>query len=244
MGRFLVGAAVIVVALLGVAASFGVPRRPAADPKVKFPWSGPVDSVRILAGLRGDRLLTFSIYGNAYFWFLGVIEVLLINILGKIQFGLSDAVTSYLVGAQLVGVAIGGLTGGWLARGRRWYRVVPPAALATGVLLMAVVSVPYMPVVAQLPALFAFFAGAGLAGGVVLIPLEGFIQARPPADRKGTVFAAANFVAFSAMLASGPLANVLIQNALPTWSLAIMGELTVFASVWFYREVGREDRKC
>jgi acyl-[acyl-carrier-protein]-phospholipid O-acyltransferase/long-chain-fatty-acid--[acyl-carrier-protein] ligase len=242
-GRFAVGAGVILIALLGVAVSIGVAKRPAASPGARFPWTGPVDTLRTLWETRRERLLAFAIPANAYFWFLGLVEVLVINVLGLQQFGLSEAWTSYLVGAQLVGIAIGGIASGRIAKGERWYRVVAPAALATGVVMAAVGAVPFMPVRMQLPALFALFAAAGAAGGIVIIPLESFIQVKPAAERKGAVISAANFAAFGAMLASGPVANVLNERVTPTTSFAVIGAATMLVSGVFFVFLGREGKR-
>jgi hypothetical protein len=231
-GRFAVGCIVVLVSLAGILASFGVPGRPAAAPGKRLAWAGPVDSIKALGEIARDRQLTLAIWFNAYFWFLGVIELLVINCMGKEQFGFSDAWTSGLVAAQLSGIAAGGLLSARLAA-RGWYRPVAPAALAMSALMYAVAAVPRLPHGAQSPLLFALIALIGAMGGIAIIPMESFIQVRPAADKKGTVIAAANFAAFSAMLVSGPIANLLNYKVRPTTSFAIMGAATLIVAVMF-----------
>ena len=49
------------------------------------------------------------------------------------------------------------------------------------------------------PALYPLIGLAGAGGGLFLIPCESFLQIRPPAERKGAVWASANFASFRGM---------------------------------------------
>jgi len=79
--------------------------------------------------------------------------------------------------------------------------------------------------VAQPAGLFVLIALIGIGGGIVMVPCESFIQMRPAAEKKGAVIAAANFAAFSGILLSGPVANVLNAHLKPTDSFGVIGLL-------------------
>ena len=70
---------------------------------------------------------------------------------------------------------------------------------------------------------------------------EGFVQTRPPADRKGAIIAAVNFLAFSGMLISCGLAWILDCFFLPTSSFAAAGILALPMGFWI-RGAFRKDQ--
>lgn len=256
MGRWTVAAVIVAVALLGVAGSFGVPRRAAAAPGTPFPWSGPIDTLRTLRETGKDKLLAITIAANSFFWFIASLQLLLINTLGIDQLKFSKTITSYLVGAELVGMAIGGLVIGKISRGRRWYGVLWPSTFILGLLMIGVGLVPLLPAHARVAVLFSVLAAMGVSGGFFLVPAESFIQVRPDPDRKGAVIAAANFGAFSGIILSS-LVSMLLNRPIPdapgslivhplvvpTLGFAITGVATIALSVWlaiiWYSSVSR-----
>ena len=230
-GLLALGAGVLGVALGGLAVSYGVPRRPAADPKAAFPWTGPMVTLRDLRQIGQDPLLAVAVGACVFIWFAGSLQVLLINPLGLQQLGLSKSLTSALIVAQLLGIGAGGLLCSRWAKGPRWHRVLVPAGIGMGVAMLAVVMVPQLPLGARMPTCFVLMALVGVFGGLFLIPVESFIQTRPDATRRGAVLAAANFVEFAGILLSGPFANYLNGRWAPTTSFGIAGALAVVLSL-------------
>jgi MFS family permease len=229
-GRLIVAVTVVAVAVVGVLAGLGVPRRPAAAPGLKFPWSGPLDTVRELHAIRKDFLLRLTIITDAFVWFAGSVLVLVINYLGMHQYQAvfgerREYATSGLVVAQLVGFAFGGGLSSKLAAGARWHRVLVPGALIMAALMAAMPWVPHLSLAMQPTALFVLVGLIGIGGGIIMVPCESFIQMRPALEKKGAVIAAANFAAFSGILLSGPVANALNAHLLPTDSFAVIGLL-------------------
>ena len=240
-GRLIVAGGVLAVSTLGLLLSLGVPSRPPANPAAKFPWTGPADTVRALASLRTDGLLAGTVILDAYVWFAAALEVFIINRMGMTQFHMDESDISFLQVPLLVGVAAGGLACGRLANSDRWHRVLAPAALAMGAAMVLIAVVPLLPqnvlndnplqIVAS--CVLLFFTGA--AGGILLVPLEAFIQARPPADRKGQVIAAANCTAFIGILLGGMAFILLDEFMRPTAAFGVLGVLTLVAAVIVHR---------
>jgi acyl-[acyl-carrier-protein]-phospholipid O-acyltransferase/long-chain-fatty-acid--[acyl-carrier-protein] ligase len=233
LGRWLVALGVVSMSLLGVVLSFGVAYRPAADSAARFPWSGPLETLRELGRMRRDRLLWTVLLTDMFVWFVALLQVLIVNEMGKTSFGLDERQTSYLITTELLGVCIGALLVGRLARGRRWYRVLTPAMVMLGVFTALITLTNLLPSNWRL----AWTAGgmllAGVAGGVLLIPLEAFFQIRPAPQRRGVVIAAANFAGFLAMSGSG-LVYLLLGKVLqiPVLRFGIVAALSFLMAVW------------
>ncbi len=231
-GRMAVALAVVSAALVGVVISLGVPHRPAAAPRMRFPWRGPLDTLKTLAGVRSDKLLTIAVTVNTLFWFIASLQILLLNPMGLQQLGMSEGRTSLLITAELLGVAAGGLIAGRIAYGRRWYGVLPPASMVLGVLMCFMGLLPLVPTGARGVTAFALLVVMGMAGGALLVPVESFIQVRPRADIKGSVIAAANFAVFTGILLSGPASNFLNERVQPTTGFFICGLFMLAVSLW------------
>jgi MFS family permease len=231
-GQALVGVVCVAVAVVGFLVSFAAHGCPAADPGRKFPWSGPVDTLWELADVWKDRQLGRILVADVFIWSVGVFQLLVINSLGKLQFQLSDSRTSLLVASQLVGLAFGGLLSARFAHGARWFRVLLPAGIAMGVFMVAIGMVPTLPAGFQVPALYVLIGLTGLSGGVFLIPCESFLQIRPAPERKGAVWASANFASFAGMAVASAvhtrltgLQPTLAYGALGAFSLLFVGGL-------------------
>jgi MFS family permease len=230
-GLLAMGAGVLLVAVAGLIVSYGVPRRPAADPQARFPWTGPLVTLRVLREIGRDPMLATAVAACVFIWFAGSLQVLLINPLGLQQLGASKSMTSALIVAQLLGIGAGGMLCARWAKGPRWHRVLAPAGVGMGLTMLAVTGVPRLGAAAQLPACFLLMALVGVFGGLFLIPVESFIQTRPEPGRRGAVLAAANFVEFAGILLSGPMANALNARWAPTTSFGLAGALAVVLSV-------------
>ena len=230
-GLLVLAAGVLLVALAGLLVSYGVPRRPAADPLAAFPWKGPLVTLRDLRLIGADPMLTMAVAACVFIWFAGSLQVLLINPLGLQQLGASKSLTSALIVAQLLGIGAGGLLCARWAKGPRWHRLLAPSGLAMGLVMLAMPLVPRLSAAAQLPSCFLLMALVGVFGGLFLIPVESFIQTRPEPGRRGAVLAAANFVEFAGILLSGPFANYLNAHWAPTTSFGIAGAISVALSV-------------
>jgi acyl-[acyl-carrier-protein]-phospholipid O-acyltransferase/long-chain-fatty-acid--[acyl-carrier-protein] ligase len=235
LNRATVSMLVIGVSVAGVIMSFGVARFGAAAPAAKFPWKGPVETLKVLYNTQFDPLLAIAIAANAFFWFIGALEVLVLNQLGISQFKFSNSLTSGLVVAEFIGIAVGGLLSIYFTKKIKWYRLLVPVVGLMGLCMILAAVVPYLSGSAQFIYLFAVLAVMGVSGGLYAIPLEAFIQVRPAADCKGATIAAANFAAFSGVLISGPVLNLFnALNITPSNDLAVMGAMTLITAILLF----------
>ena len=239
-GRWVVAIGVVIIAATGLAVSFGVPRRPPADPRAPFPWTGIVATIRQLRAIARDGLLRTVVAANVFVWSIGSLLALMINHLAKEDLHLSDAGASGLVAAELVGVAIGGGLAGRLAAGKRWWRPLAPAAMLMSIPLAVVGTVPLIPQAWQFAFACALLPLVGLSGGLIMVACEAFIQVRPPPERKGEVIASANFAVFAGIIASAGAAWAL--NTLPSAAAryAIVAGGALAFGIWLRRALRRE----
>lgn len=239
-GQGVVAVAILGIAALGFLVSLGVPRRAPADPGRTFPWSGPLETFRELGRIWADRQLGRILLADVFIWAAGVFQLLVINTLGKEQFQRSDSGTSLLVAAQLLGLGFGGLISARIAQGPRWFRGLVPAGFGMGLTMLAIATVPVLPVSLRLPALYLLVGLAGTTGGLFLIPCESFIQIRPAPERKGAVWAAANFASFSGM-ALASVAYIPLKSLLPTHAYAALGAASLVFTAWLAVELRRPE---
>jgi MFS family permease len=238
-GRLATGAGAILVAVAGLLVSLAGARRPAADPRAPFPWSGPLVTLRNFAAIRRDSWLAFAVCGSVFIWFTGSLQILLINPLGLRQLGLGKTLTSALIVVQMLGVGVGGLSSARLAKGVRWHRVLAPAGAGMGLAMLALAAAPLLPGPVRLPGFFLLMALVGAFGGLFMIPVESFIQVRPDPARRGAVLAAANFAVFGGILLSGPLSSLLNALWRPTVSFAVVGVFALALSPVIRTVLGR-----
>ncbi|HLO65983.1 MAG TPA: MFS transporter [Holophaga sp.] len=230
-GRLWVAAAVLAVAAAGLGVALLAGPGDAADPRAPFPWRGPADTLRDLAEAGRDPLLAATLCASVFIWSSGSLQVLLINPMGLAEMGLSKSMTSGLIVAQLMGIAAGGILSPRLSRGPRWHRVLAPYGAGMGLAMVLVPALRVLPPGAALPGAFLLMAAIGFFGGVVLIPVESFIQTRPEPARRGAVLAAANFAVFAGILLSGPLSNLLNDHLRPTTAMGLVGVLAAGISL-------------
>ena len=234
-GKGAVAIAVVAIALFGLVWSLGVPKFAAANPKAPFPYWGPFYTVIALIEIARDRLLSTCVLGNAAVWGLANLQYLLINTLGGKQYQLGGK-TSYLVATELVGIAIGGLLAGRYCKGDRWYKYLVPSGLVLTLALLAMPAVTYIDTPHQWCWFFPLLLIVGIGGGLMMIPMEAFIQIRPAPEKKGEVWASANFCVFTGILLSGPF-FILLDESLewsPTTGFAAAGGMAFVVTLYLF----------
>ncbi len=233
LGVVLVGVFVLVAAVIGFCVALAAPRIKPHRSEARFPWLGPLESIREVLLIRHDRLLTVCVCGNVYIWSLAAVMTLLMVNMGLNQFEMSASTTAGTKIIFLIGVACGGIVSNFIARGERFFRVFIPTYLVMAFLLLLIGIAPLLLNGRMLVwVVVLLIAVTGVAGGTDLVPLESFIQLRPAPDHKGRVIAAANFAVFAGMSVGALflyLLNILFQ---PTTSMAVLGVVTLGYAFW------------
>ncbi len=201
----------LIFAFLGFFISFFTPKTKAAQTKERFPWAGPFRSLKDIYGLRKDYLLNISVWATTFFWFLGMLQILILNEMGLKQFSWGEGQTSLLLVAQMLGVAIGAFIAGYFSKGKTWYKVLIPALWLITIFFFLMSLLPYFAEPLRYILALFFICMAGVGGGLYIIPLESYIQIHPKADQKGKVIAASNFLSFAFLSLSGIIYMVFVK---------------------------------
>jgi len=233
-GRLLVCAVVLLVSILGLLASFGIRKTDSSGSHLPFPWAGPIVSMQDSLNLRRDPLLLLAVMGDMFFYFFSLLTVMVINTLGISELHMSKTQTSLLAVSLMVGVCLGALIAARITSNERWSHVLGPACFGMGVCLLGTGVFAGIQMSFQWILLLITLMGAGLCGGVFLIPLTSFIQVRPEKSKKGKVIAASNFCAFSAMLIAGKLFTLFDGKFLPSRNMLYLGTTGVICAFLFY----------
>ncbi|WP_404304433.1 MFS transporter [Neorhodopirellula lusitana] len=198
------------IAIVGTITSLWIVRLPAAEPTLKLKAENLAVPKEVRSLLKRDRPLLFALLASCVFWLIAGLTIQAVNSLGKVQLGLTDTWTSMMVSLISVGIAIGGFIAGQLSRKASDNLVVQIGMWGT-VGLCVLMSITLkggedaingghllgfwgsVPVLMLLGASAAFFA----------IPIQVFLQARPPEALKGRMIAVMNQANFFAIVLSG-----------------------------------------
>lgn len=234
-GKYFIAGIIVFIALVGWLVSLGIPKLKAAATDRPFPYSGPIDTIKVIYNIRKDYLLAWTFFGSMFFYSIANLLVLKINSMGVNQFHYSFMDTSLLVVALLCGICVGSLVAGFIATEKGWYKILPPALLTMGIFSTLIFLTPQVPVNFQYSYLFTLMVLTGIGGGLFIIPMESFCQTRPSASQKGEILGAHNFVDFAGILISG-FVYYLLEALFPKHSscMAFLGNVIIVLSVVFF----------
>lgn len=208
--RLWIGSAIcIVIAICGAFSSLWIRRVPAAHPGLVFrndSWLVPRDTIKLLMS---DKPLVYAVFATSVFWLVSGIAVQAVNNFGRIQLKCSMLETSIMTACIGVGIAFGSVVSGRFCNGIANSKVVRLGIWGIFLTLISLaISWPskesdgYQHVlgfVGSLPVLGLL----GAAAGFFAIPLQVFLQSRPPENQKGRMIAAMNLANYVAILFSG-----------------------------------------
>jgi len=194
----------IAVAVIGTFASLLIRPVNAAAPGLLFRLRYLGVPGAIISLLRRDRALALALVASCVFWLIAGLTIQSVNSLCRVQLGMTDTWTSIMVALISIGIAVGGALAGWMSRGGDGARVLKigmwGVVIWCGLLAITIPGRGHLlgimgvgPVLILLGAAAAFFA----------IPIQVFLQSRPPDDLKGRMIAVMNQANFLAIVFSG-----------------------------------------
>jgi acyl-[acyl-carrier-protein]-phospholipid O-acyltransferase/long-chain-fatty-acid--[acyl-carrier-protein] ligase len=111
--------ACVVLAVLGTLTSIPVRKTPIARPGLKLEPSSLLIHSSTWATMKQQRGLMVALLASSIFWLTGgVVYPMVINSVGKLQFGLSDYETGKLAACTGIGITLGCITAGILSKNR------------------------------------------------------------------------------------------------------------------------------
>jgi acyl-[acyl-carrier-protein]-phospholipid O-acyltransferase/long-chain-fatty-acid--[acyl-carrier-protein] ligase len=189
------GLVCVLIAMLGSISVLLIRPTPPTAPGLRFEPQMLAIPAEICDLLRQDRPLFRSVVVSSVFWLSAAIVQPAIIALGKLQLEARDIATSVLVTVVSGGIAAGSILAGVASVGRRSLTIQRIGAWGM-VITLAAMSIPlgsqrhllgYWGSLAALTAL-------GIFTGMFAVPLQVFMQSRPPNGQKGRMIATQNLL--------------------------------------------------
>jgi len=199
------GLILTVVATMGAAAAYAIPRVPPARSE-----GGVGTSLSVAwATIRADRLLSMAIGINVVFWTIASLFGQDMLIYAKSRLALSDALSGLPMAILAIGIGIGAVLAGRLSASKIEIGLIPPGAIGLALGLFILGLIP-----PSLTWALVLMGALGIASGFINVPINALIQWRAPADRRGAVIALGNTFVFGGILAGSLGAGLLSQLGL------------------------------
>lgn len=238
------------IAVVGALTSLWVRYTKPAQPNLKLTdWTALIIPRETRQLLASDWPLLKALLASCVFWLVAGVAISGVNSLGKEQFGVNDLITSTMTATIGLGICIGAVAAGRLSQGGASPGLVRVGAWSIVVLCLLMALAPSRELLLRasetvgmgttLAPVYVGLAAIGMAAALFAIPLQVFLQDRPPADQKGRMIAAMNLMNFIAIAISGVtygLFDVIIREA--GWPRAVvfaMMALLMAPVALFYR---------
>lgn len=195
------------IAVIGALTSLMIRYTPPAQPNAELSFADLGLPAPIRQLLSQDMPLTFAIVVSSMFYVVAGIVMPTVNSLGKLQLLLASSTSiSVLTGGLAIGIIVGAIMGNVV------FKKIPPGnqvTIGTWAMIFSLVALGcWRPGGDHLLGYWGALIGlitTGLAAAVFIIPLQVFIQKRPPAELKGRMIGTMNFANFIGILVAGPL---------------------------------------
>ncbi len=243
-GPALASIAVLVIALVGYAASRAIPPAPATAPELKINWNIASETLRLLKLCTKQRAVFNSILGISWFWFLGTALTAQLPVYAETNLGGGSALFLLSLGVFSIGTGIGSLLCEKLSGRTVEIGLVPLGAFGvSGFLLDLHFARPGDAVLHGLDVAAFLYApgslrvlgdllGIGMFGGFFLVPLFALVQNRTPRSELSRVIAGNNVLNAGFIVAaavSGLAASRWLHWSIPQFFLALAIANTVVA---------------
>jgi|688.fasta_scaffold03163_15 acyl-[acyl-carrier-protein]-phospholipid O-acyltransferase/long-chain-fatty-acid--[acyl-carrier-protein] ligase len=228
------------IAVIGILTSLMVRWRKPAQPDAKFTWDTLAISRDIYKLLARDRPLLLALLVSCVFWMVSSMAMPTVNRLGDGPLGLNKEQTGILVGLIAIGIMLGAPLGSFLLRFTT-SRILVTIGLWGIVVFLIALSLwngQQKPWLGDFGCRVALI-GIGVSAAIYSIPLQVFLQERPPDELKGRMIATMNQGNFLGMMLSGPVYQLFERISdmlnIPINSVFFMIALLVIPLAIWYR---------
>ena len=229
----------IVIAVVGTLTSLMIRKTPIAQPNAKLSADAFGLNNDIITLLRKDKPLLMALLVSCVFWMVASIAMPAVNRVGVNMLALDMESTSILVGMIAVGIMIGAPIGGFLCRILPSHRSVTIGLWGIVLCLLLLGFWKGNALLLSVNLTRVVLILLGISAAIYSIPLQVFLQERPPNQLKGRMIATMNQANFLGMMLAGPLYQLFLQIAkwlnYPVSSVFWMIGIMVVPLAIFYR---------
>ncbi|MFO0941063.1 MAG: MFS transporter [Pirellulales bacterium] len=227
------------IAAVGTITAHLIRHTPPANPNVKLTPDSWGLSKEMIQLFKVDKPLLMAIFVSSIFWLISGMAALVVNKLGTQQLGENAEMTSYLAASIALGIMGGALAASAICKTSLGKFAVN---IGLGGILLALILLGMWNGEQQILGYYGSVVALmilGVCAAIFSIPVQVFLQARPPKALKGRLIATMNQANFVGILLAGPLYQLCVKAAAslgwPTSSMFWMMGLIVLPLAFFYR---------
>ena len=205
------------IAVVGTLLSLLVKSLPAANRNAVFPYNLFRETLRDLKQLFSYGILFRVALGVVFFWAIAAFAQLNIDVFAAESGGLAESDRTPLLIAVTLGIGLGSVLAGIISAGRIELGLVPLGAVGIAVFSLLLWFSPADFIDGSFGSgqllVCLLLGGLGLSAGIFDVPLASFLQHNSPIEKRGSILAATNCLAFGGILV---MFGLLIVCRLPT----------------------------
>ena len=221
--------AVVIISILGIITSLFINRTPPAGSNERASANILGDVYRTLKGISSDRDLLMTVFASAFFLFIGSFVQQNTIPYGTQQLHLSNEGAGFIFLTMALGIGTGSILAARFSGRGIEMGLIPLGAIGLAVCL-GIMGIFSLNVTAACIVVFLL----GISGGLFIVPVHAFIQARTPHEKLGKVIAASNFIGWVGVLLSSIVlmffAKVLMLN--PKQIFFMLGLIMALATAY------------
>ena len=223
---WIIGVVCVAIAVIGTITAAIIRRTPISQPGLAFTFSALGVPKEMRIELAKDRPLAAAVWVSTIFWLTAAMVQMGVTSLGKVQLQVGDAKSALMVSLISIGIAIGSVLAGQISRGKFHTGVLKAGSigLATTLALLALPGGDHGHLLGYYGSLVVLLV-MGIFTGMFAVPLQVFMQMRPPAELTGRMIATQNLLNWIGIVGSAIFYAIAMQiiNALK------LPQATIFA---------------
>ncbi len=203
-----VATGIVVIAALGLLASFFIPRAEPPSPDLRINPNILSEAWRMIGRIRSSRTLFLTVLGISWFWLVGAVFLAEFPAFAKDVLGANEQVVTLFLTVFSVGIGIGSMLCNRLLKGEVTAKYVPFGALGMTLFILDLYAASPLPPApdSELVTATAFLGaaanwrilgdllGIAITAGLYIVPLYAILQARSDAESRSRVIAGNNIV--------------------------------------------------
>lgn len=247
-GTTVVSAALLLVAVVGYAASVFIPEARAVDPGLKLEFEPFGPTWKIFGFAKKTRSVYLSILGISWFWFFGAALLSMFAPLCRDVFNSNENLVTVFLATFSLGTALGSLLCEKLSRQHLELGLVPLGSigLTLSAIALSLHTASYVPTVEVIQSLEFVQSPVGfwilidllflsVFGGFFIVPMYTLMQERSEAQYRSRIIAANNILNALFMVVSSVMLAAMFHFAIPISKvILILGILNAAVAVYIY----------